>query len=290
MRELSRPAPVDPPPFVLNGISSMPMAEYLALPALSSGVCHTLAMESPIHGWHESYLNPARSNDVANTISIGEAAHSLVLENDASKIVTLDFKDYRKDAAQAARDEAIAAGLTPLLPHQLAIAYAMAEAAREFIGRSEIASAFRDGNPELVMQWNQEGVTCKARPDWLSTDGQWLIHLKTGATANPKLWVRRNFTAMGYDVAAAFYHLGALACGAPMTIKTRFLVQEQKAPFQCCVIRPSSAAMEVATSKVRRGLLAWKRGIETNVWPGYGTDTFEADITPWEFEAEEQYL
>ena len=60
---------------------NMPMAEYLAIDALSTTPVRTAIEECPRAGWWRSRLNPNRPREQSTEMDIGSIAHSVLLEN-----------------------------------------------------------------------------------------------------------------------------------------------------------------------------------------------------------------
>ncbi|MBZ4284016.1 hypothetical protein LAJ55_14510, partial [Streptococcus pneumoniae] len=77
-------------------------------------------------------LNPEYKADDHKDYDVGSAAHALLLEG-LRPFEIISAKDFRTDAAKAARDAAYAAGKIPLLEKQLAPIEEMIIAARRQI-------------------------------------------------------------------------------------------------------------------------------------------------------------
>jgi ATP-dependent helicase/nuclease subunit A len=149
--------------------AEMPMSVYLAdpcpQPSLSSGVVNDLLTKSPEHVYARHPRLGGAASETSDTMDIGTIAHQLLLGGD-TRICEINRANYRskptKDnpegsipvgwtngAIRAARDEARANGLTPILAGAMAGARTMAKVARDFIDRSEVAGVFDAGEGEL---------------------------------------------------------------------------------------------------------------------------------------------
>lgn len=251
------------------------MPEYLAIDALSSGAAFRAVTQSPLHARHYQ-LAPSDNSKVAD---IGSIAHQILLEGCEDCVVLVDADSWRTKDAQTARDEARACGKSPILSHQIHDIRAMVESAKAFIETTEIAGVLGTGNAEVTINWDDNGVFCKARPDYLSAD--WHISVKTtSASANPKDFGRRQLTPYGYDFGLMFYRRGLLANG--LDVQHRILVIEQCAPYGCALIalEPSKAA--ICEVMVTDALKIWKRCQKDNYYPGYSSETAWLEATPWE--------
>src|SRR3990167_7267404 len=136
------------------------------------------------------------------------------------------------------------------------------------------------GKPEQPLIWQEDGLWCRARLDWLH-DGLRVIddYKTTEASANPDVFARTLFT-MGYDVQCAFYLRGLRALRGIANLTFRFIVQESFAPYALSVIGLCPEAQEIGQRKVEYALRLWRDCVARNVWPGYPTATCYADRPP----------
>lgn len=261
-------------------LKKMEMSEYLALDALSSGVCHTLLTESPFHA-RFSQENPRPPSSVSD---MGIAIHDALLEG-VDRIVAIEAEDWRTKIAKEARDAARAAGNIPMLARKVGQVTEAIEAVKAFVAKSEIAGCFDEGQAEGVIQWDDDGVACKARPDW--TSPKFHVSLKTtDGSANPDSWIRRQLGPMGYDTSLLFYERGFLSIG--LQVEHRILLVEQNKPYGCCVIGLAPSRREYAASRVARALSIWRECQKSGKWPAYPAQTCFAEAMPYELAAEEE--
>lgn len=251
--------------------------------ALGSGTAHTALTQSPFHAMFRN-LNDSHSK----VADIGTIAHRILLEGHEDDIVLVDAPDWRTSAAKIQRDAAYVDGKTPLLLNQIDGIRAMVESAREFIGRSEIAGFLGNGNPEVTVDWLDNGVPCKARPDYLTND--WHISLKTtNASGGPEMWLRRQLSPLGYDFSLAFYDRGLLANDC--RVEHRILVIEQQPPYGCFLIALAPDKKVIAQTMVDMAIKKWGECLASGVFPCYSTETYHAEATAYELaDAEEREL
>lgn len=275
----------------LTGIHPLTSAEYHADPAeapsLSSSIAHLLTSQSPAHAWTaHPRLNPDYAREDKGHYDVGTAAHALFLEGDEN-VVVVDADSWRTNAAKEAREEARANGKVALLIDTLASVQAMVNAIhRQLEAHGASPPMFEDGKPEQTVIWEESGVMCRARLDWLRDDFTAIDDLKsTSRSANPRSWSRTIF-GMGYDVQAAFYARGVekLTGVAP---EFRLCVVETSPPYALSVIGLSPAAMTIGRKKVDVALELWRKCLAADEWPGYDTRIAYAELPPWE---ESQWL
>lgn len=260
------------------------------MPSLSSSIAKLMVTRSPMHAAYEHpRLNPAKAAEVekpSNAMDFGTAAHKIIL-GEGKAVQIIEATDYRTKDAKAARDAARAAGRVPILAADFASVQALAEAAKAQIACTELAGIFDAGTPETTLAWMEGPSWCRARVDWLPDQARGgghitVVDLKTtGGSAHPDDWARTAFD-MGYDVQAVFYERGlrALIPGV-RSVKFKFLVLEQDAPYGLSVNEMSGQALAEAEELVRLGIQAWTACMEAKEWPGYPSAATSIDPPKW---------
>lgn len=250
-------------------------------PSLTSSIARILINESPLHAWtSHPKLNPEYESAEASHFDIGTAAHALLLEG-AANVAVVDAKDWRTKAAQEQRDAAYASGKQPLLAHQWADVERMVAAARTQLEAIDARPPiFADGQAERSLIWDEHGVICRARLDWLRDDFEAIDDYKTTSrTANPESFSRTLFN-MGYDVQAAFYLRGLEALTGAVA-QWRWIVQEIDPPYGLSVVSLTPAALDLAQSKVDFAIERWRECVESGEWRGYPTEVCYAELPGW---------
>lgn len=250
-------------------------------PSLSASIARTLLGKSPLHAWSE---HPklggviGRDTDATDT---GTILHSLILEGDASGIAVLDVDDFRTNAAKEQRDAARANGLIPMKRKDWEPVERMAETISARIrAHSASPALFTDGAPEQVLVWQEDGVTCRSRLDWLRHDHTGIDDLKTTRSSVHPLALARTVFNSGYDVQAAFYLRGLKALTGK-TAEFRFVFVETEAPHAITVVNLSPAALALADEKVEHAITTWRECLRTGDWPGYPSRVATLDAPAW---------
>jgi hypothetical protein len=274
---------------VKPGIHTMPAALYHAdpceTPSLSNSLLTTLLQKTPRHAWLDHpKLNPAWTpRPAAQVFDLGTAAHSVLLEG-VDAVTIVDADDWRTKEAKAARDKARAAGRIPMLPPQAAAVIDMMRAAHEFVAASGLAGVFERGKPEQTVIAKVNGAMVRCRIDWL-TDDLVLDYKSTGA-GGPGEWTRKNIVAHGYDTQSVLYPK-ALAAVGHKARRFLFLVQETEAPYLCYLVEPAGSLLELAESKINRGMRLWRECLQSDRWPGYSVAVHQAEAPVWAMKEEE---
>lgn len=269
-----------------TGIHTMTADDYHAdpcdQPSLSASLATLLCTTSPAHAWTaHPRLNPRFERREDDKFDVGKIVHALLLEGQEIAAV-VDADDWRTKAARAARDEARAAGLVPVLAKNAAVVTATVTAVREQLASFDAdPPLLTDGKPEQTLIWSDGDVSCRARLDWLRDDLAAIDDVKTTVrSANPETWTRSMF-GIGADVQARFYQRGVrTVTGREPAF--RFVVVETNPPYAVAVVSLSPAAESLADAKVEWALATWKRCLETGSWPGYSTRVAFAEPPSWD--------
>lgn len=267
--------------------ANMTMTEYLALPAVSSGVVIAAARDCPYAAYWESYLNPVRMREHSKVTDSGTIAHSLFLEGDESNLVVVDAADWRTKAAQDAGDAAYASNKTPILAKKLAPVRLQVQRANEFmqsIKNTEPAvyDCYNTGDTETVHEWDDDGVPCRIRPDRISIDKRMILDYKTtAASPNPESWGRTQMIGMGFYISAAFYRRGIKALYG-VDADYVFLVQQNTAPYLCSLVGLGPREYELGEQQVERGLRTWRACVTRKSFPAYPARVVYPELPAWE--------
>jgi hypothetical protein len=278
------------------GLYSMSEAWYHAdpckVPSLSCSLAkYALPMGAGTgtarHLWHNHpRLNPAilEVQDDSHRFDLGSVFHTLILGK-GDQIEVIDAKDWRTNAAKAARDAALEAGLQPVLAEQMERARAMLEAARPQIAmREDLARAMASGMAEVVLVWIEQTdageIWCRCKLDWLPTEGRIFPDWKTtGTGAGPDEYGRTYFS-IGADLQDAFYRRGIRAV-LDRSAELVFPVIETAAPHCMMVHRTAPASLGMAERKVLYVMRLFALCMREGVWPGYPIEDAWQDAPSW---------
>jgi len=272
----------------MTGVVAIPSDRYHAddiadTPTLSSSIASLLCTATPLHAYTaHPKLNPdwkpAKDKDAWD---FGTCAHALLLEG-IDRAVVVDADSWRTNAAKEERDAARAAGQVPLLTKDWDAMQAMVAAVREQMARHQAdPPLFTDGKPEQTIVWEEDGVVCRARIDWLRDDHAAVDDLKTTSrSANPDAY-KRNLFSVGGDVQCAFY-LRGLKRLAGVDAQWRWVVVETSPPFAVSVISPGPDVLALGEAKVEYAIRRWRECLSSGEWPGYPLEVVRAELPPWE--------
>lgn len=250
-------------------------------PTLSSSIVKLLINASPAHAQAaHPKLNKFYKREEDDKFSIGTAAHAMLLEG-KDAVEVCEFDSWRTNAAKDAKKAAYAAGKIPLLGDDYFEVLAMVEAAKEQLDSHEARPPlFVAGKAERTITWEEDGVFCRARPDWLHDNLAACDDYKTSSrSARPESFARTLF-GMGYDIQASFYRRGLRAVtGAD--IPFRFAVQETSPPYALSVVELGPDVYALADDKVQYAIDLWRGCMESGLWPAYSTRVATAELPPY---------
>ena len=270
---------------------SMPEEIYHAdpcdAPSLSASLGKLFLTESPAHVWTKHpRLNPYFQQNNDPKFDLGKVVHKYALEG-SKDFVVIGAPDWRTKAAKEERDEANAAGKTAILSRQWLQVREMRDVLVNFLEDfAEEPHPLTDGAPEQTLIWEEDGIWCRARLDWLH-DGHMMIddYKTTNTSANPDAFSRQIY-GLGYDIQASFYLRGSRKV-LGTDPRFRFVVQEVTPPYAVSVIGLGPDMLAVADRKVDWIIGKWRECITTGKWPGYPGRTCYPDMPGW---AEKQWL
>lgn len=266
-----------------GGVLDLTAAQYHAddisdQPSLSASVAKILVSQSPAHARAaHPRLNPDYQRVDESKFDLGTVVHAMLLEG-RDVVEVIHHGDYRTNAAKEDRDTARAAGKIPLLAHLKAEVDAMVAAVREQLA----PELFADGKPEQTLVWEEDGVLCRSRIDWLRDDCTAVTDLKTTSrSANPREWERSALFKHGCDIQAALYLRGLKAVTGADAV-WNWVVVETTPPYALSVITPGPEVLAVGNAKVDRALELWRDCLASGVWPAYSNEVTVASTPPWE--------
>lgn len=222
-----------------------------------------------------------------DAFDFGRAAHRRVL-GAGDEVVVVQADDWRSAKAKAAKQEAHAAGLTPILEREDETIAAMAAALREHpIAASLLDPASGAAEQTLVWRDQESGVMCRALVDWLRTPipGQRLVmpDYKTAAEVDPDS-IQKALASYAYYGQGAWYVDGAeelgLSTGQPAFV---LIFQRKTAPHLvvCAQVMPDDIGRGHERNRMARHMYRWCT--EQERWPGYADDrVLPLHLPTWE--------
>lgn len=262
-------------------VDALDEATYHADPALSaSGAKKLLPPSCPaIFQWEREHGQPPRA-----VFDFGKAAHAAVLGAGAP-LVVVDADDWRSKAAREARDEAYAAGSTPLLTADKVAVDGMAAALRAHPIAAALLNPDR-GKPEQSIFWRdtETGVDRRARLDWLPEprpDGRLIVpDYKTCVSSEPRA-IAKAVANFGYCLQDAWYRDAVRAAGLAEDPAFVFIFQMKTPPHVVTVVELDADAVRIGRALNDVAMRLFAECTASGVWPGFTDDVALVSLPPW---------
>lgn len=248
-------------------------------PSVTQSLLKILLDQSPAHARLEHpRLAPPREQDDApaekydHDKAIGNAAHAMIIGR-GKDIAEADFNNFQTKEAKAFRDDPANAGKIVILSKHLRRATAMVNAARgaiELIGDDWLGS-FKDGQGEVVIAWQEEGMWLRSLIDWKATRFATCYDMKTTGMSIAPHGLGFLVEKAGWHVQAAFHERGldVLEPGDAGRRKFRFLAQENYPPYAVVPVELNEHWLTLGRKKIQMALDIWRRCLDSGVWPAY---------------------
>lgn len=264
-------------------------ADPTPTPSLTQSLAKILIAQSPLHAWYaHPRLNPDYRHDDDRKFDVGNVAHKLMIGR-GKNIAVLDFDDWRTKEAKAARAAAATDGKLAVLSKHFGKAEKMVKAAREQLDLRGLKNMFRQGNGEVVIAWERNGLWFRQMIDWLSPGHNVFTDYKTtGESAAPQA-LPRKMVNDGWPIQAAMADNGLNALERENAGRRRyfFVVQEDEPPYAITVAEMSEAAMTMGGKQLEYAFSTWADCLTHNRFPGYPLETCVPSYPGWH---EQQWL
>lgn len=253
--------------------------EYHRIEAFSSSIAKIVICQSPAHARH-AQISGGRSPTKA--MDRGSVMHHLVLGK-GKDFEVIDYDDWRTKDAKKNRDDARAAGKTPILKHDFEAASFGAIAIMKELARRGIRL---DGVSEQAMTWEEKStsglVACKGIMDHVTADFGIIYDLKIIEDASPSS-IERSAENFGHGIQRAAYISGAAKVRPDMAGRTtmRFIFAEPDPPYAVNIVEPDGMFRELGDRRWRRAVEAWGSCAKSGEWPAYGQDVNPITAPMW---------
>ncbi len=261
------------------------------IPRLSPSIAKILINRSPLHAWQaHRLLGGGTDGESTAAQNVGKVLEALVYNQPLEKLfAVLDFENFKKAAAQEARDDALAHDKTPILARELEVHIAAAVIIKRRLADQGVT--FDGGEYQKRVEWSCEltGANCKGFIDYYQPGLIW--DLKCVADASPKK-VQRSFVDYGWDIAHAAYVDGIETIYPELAGRVRmiFPFAETDPPYAVHLYQPDGAMRDLGANKWHEAKRKWAMCLETGVWPGYFLGVGQISPLPWQMTAMEEDL
>ena len=252
---------------------------------LSSSVAKVLVERSPLHAWCKHRLLGGNRQDRTAATEDGKIYETLIFGLQDEKIEVVEAADWRTNAAKDARASIERAGKIAILAPKYA---EYANTAGMIKGGMERGGFVMNGAIQKKLQWEKDGVDCKAYLDhFVRTEGR-IDDLKCVADASPAA-VANHMVKYGYDIQEAAYTEAAETLYPDLIgrVKFTFWFAEKELPYAVQPYTTTGMMKELGRRKWDFAKRVWAGCLSGNVWPGYGEGILSVEAKPWHLQAQE---
>ena len=261
----------------------------------SASALRALITESPAHcAYDHPRLNRQwRPSGATDEQIKGTILHSLMLDTPPPFRV-LDFKDYKKKDAQAAKIQCYKDGKLPVLASKMDALVLAAEAIRNVLidTMPEVWAALTDPDTlnEATLIYQYRGALIRSRCDILPPDRYLATYdfKFTGRSAEPEAWQKK--LVNDYLIQSVLYPRGVEILRGDKP-EFRYLVCEWDPPYGVSMhaLHPSLEA--IGETRLADAIDIWNECVATGKWPSYPAFVHYAEPPGWlSFQEEERTI
>jgi hypothetical protein len=237
-------------------INNLPAKDYHAIDALSASSAKLL-LKSPAHYWAEKENPRAPTAAMKN----GTLTHTLFFEPDKfeEEYAVMPKYDKRTKFGKEAAEQFEEANQGKTVIDEYAY-----QRAKEIVAAANanplVAELMANGgDAEVTMQWDQYGVKCKARVDYLTSAT--MLDLKTCSDASPSGFARQ-IAAFSYHLQAAHYANGFREITGFELDRFIFVAVESEPPYATGVYVIDEAGLWSGGKMMKQAAAAYKQALK----------------------------
>jgi len=262
----------------------MDNAAYHAHPAVSKSHLDKIA-KSPLHYWAR-YVDPHRvTPEPTPSMLLGSAVHSHTLELDkwdSEWAVAPAGLDRRTKAGKQAYADflALSEGRSVITGEQYETVQKIGQSV--FTHPAAAMLLQLDGEAETTHMWVDEatGLECKCRPDYLTSDGEMVIDLKTTRDASPRGF-RSSAMSYRYHVQAAWYLHGLEKSTGKRPDTFIFIAVETEPPYCVGVYCADAELVAEGWRQAEADLVKLAACKSSGKWPSYSDEIQVLGLPSW---------
>ena len=261
-------------------IHDMPAAEYHSIDALSaSGAKHLL--KTPAH-----YLASRNFGEPTKAMILGTVVHTMGLEPEKfeAEVAVAPKFDMRTKFGKQAREEFEGASVGKIVIDEYE--YEKAKGISDSLRRHPFFKEnVKNGETETTMMWEQYGVQCKARVDYIAKDV--IYDVKTCQDASPSGFAKQ-IAKFQYHIQAAHYLVGRKRLAGvnldPMNFV--FLAVESAPPYSCGIYTLTGRSLKQGLREIARAAERFANIGEAESHKDYTDGVMEISLPSWAIDEE----
>lgn len=242
--------------------AGVPEAEYRADPGLNASIIkYGLGEGGSLAAMRWAMDNPTPPTDA---MDMGTLLHALVLEPETF-LDRVAIWDGAKRGTAYTEFAAANEGRIIIKPDQHTALARMRDSIMDHPQARALVTG--QGMREATAIFNaRAGIRGKARIDFLNTEQNMLVDLKTARTCDPRAWTRTAAVPLKYDVQQAWYQ-AAFHAVLRRECRMAFVVVENCDRHRCRVFTLPPAPVDACLDAIAPLLDQWAEAQRTNVYP-----------------------
>lgn len=241
----------------------MTNAEYHASEGISKSDLDLLH-RSPAHYKYRK----ANPREQTPAMLLGSVTHKMLLEpadfsREFAVMPECDRRTKEGKAVWKAFTDELEANTIVISRDVFETAAAMTNAVKSHAFASRL---LRGGRSEQSFFWDENGIPCKCRPDYLRDDGI-VIDVKSTLNASPEEFPRSAYN-FRYHVQAWWYLHGLQRLCVPAR-EFVFIAVEKEPPFAVCVYVADDTVLKLGEQEAQKDLETYRWCMEHDNWYGY---------------------
>lgn len=260
------------------GIYNITNKEYHSSEGLNRSAISYL-IKSPLHFWHKYLSNNNIEEKLQDSLILGCAVHSLILEydkfNELFSIIPSCLDRRTKDGKEKFLEIQLKSNDKILLKEELFLI--AKEIKNSIIKNTFISEIINESEIEKSIFWidKESNVLCKSKPD-LFTENL-MIDIKTSSCASLK-YFKRSIFEYNYHIQAAMQLDAYESLGNKKHNNFIFIVVEKDPPYATATYTISDKIIEKGRYEYKSALLKYNDCISNNKWHSYTDSIIEIDI------------
>lgn len=257
--------------------AGVPEAAYRADPGLNASIIkHGLGEGGSLAAMRWAMDNPKPATDA---MDMGTLLHALVLEPDTF-LDRVAIWDGDKRGKPFTEFEAANAGRIIIKPAQHTALARMRDSIMDHPQARALVTG--KGMREATAIFNaRAGLRGKARIDFLNTEQDMLVDLKTARTCDPRAWTRTAAVPLKYDVQQAWYQAAFYAV-LKRECRMAFVVVENCDRHRCRVFTLPPEPIDACLVAIAPLLDQWAEALQSGVYPDLPiNDPTEVEWPAW---------
>lgn len=250
-----------------DGIYTISNQDYHACSRVSRSALSELK-KSPLHYW-DKYINPDREPSVsARPMVVGEAVHTLILEQDAfnSRFAVCKKLDLRRNEDKKYKMEfdIFAKGKHVINEEEL---YNISKIADCILAHETATKIIQGALIEHSVFWTdpETGVACKARPDIWHKEHGIICDLKTSIDPSPEAFIHEVYK-YDYHIQAAMQIDALQATTGILYTDFTYIVAPKTRPFYPYIYTLSDNVIELGRTEYKTALKLLSLCQQSNKW------------------------